>query len=133
MKLPNPSVILFAADVPRMTEFYQTVAGMSFVSGDDRHSVLELEHLQLVVHAVGGKRKPVAGARGRVKIRRDANVKISLPVGSIKSARERAAALGGRLHLADREWEARGFRACDGHDPEGNVFQVREAARAPSG
>ena len=27
------------------------------------------------------------------------------------------------------EWQAseRGFRACDGHDPEGNVIQVREA------
>lgn len=30
-----------------------------------------------------------------------------------------------------KEWEARGFRACDGRDPEGNVLQVREAA-APS-
>jgi predicted enzyme related to lactoylglutathione lyase len=128
-RLPHPSVVLFAADVRRMTEFYQTVAAMTFVSGDDRHAVLELEHLQLVVHAVGGKRRPVAGARGRVKIRREANLKICLPVRSIQAAREHTAALGGKLHPADREWEARGFRACDGHDPEGNVFQVRERAR----
>ena len=127
-RLPHPSVVLFVADVPRMTEFYRTVAAMSVVSGDDRHAVLELEHLQLVVHAVGGKRKPVVGARGRVKIRRDANAKLCLPVRRIASARAQAAALGGKLHTADREWEARGFRACDGHDPEGNVFQVRESA-----
>jgi len=132
IRLPLPSVVLFVADVSRMTGFYQTVASMTFVSGDDSHSVLELEHLQLVVHAVGGRRKSVARARGRIKIRRDAHVKVCLPVGSIASAREHAAALGGRLHPPDREWEARGFRACDGHDPEGNVFQVREPAAVRS-
>jgi predicted enzyme related to lactoylglutathione lyase len=39
-----------------------------------------------------------------------------------------AAAHGGAVQPAAREWEARGFRACDGHDPEGNIFQVRERA-----
>ena len=39
------------------------------------------------------------------------------------------AVLGGEVWPVDREWEAasRGFRACDGRDPEGNVFQVRES------
>jgi predicted enzyme related to lactoylglutathione lyase len=132
-RLPNPSVVLFAADVPSITEFYRSVADMSFVSGDASHSVLELEYLQLVVHAVGGRRKPILGAGKRPKIRRDANLKVCLPVSSIESARTRAASLGGRLHSPDREWEARGFRACDGHDPEGNVFQVRELAGARQG
>jgi hypothetical protein len=32
-------------------------------------------------------------------------------------------------HSSPRVWfEARGFRACDGHDPEGNVVQFREVA-----
>jgi hypothetical protein len=26
----------------------------------------------------------------------------------------------------EKEFEARGFRACDGYDPEGNVVQLRE-------
>jgi predicted enzyme related to lactoylglutathione lyase len=121
-------VVLFAADVRRITDFYQTVAAMTLVSGDDRHSVLELERLQLVVHAVGGRRKRMPEAAKRVKPRRDATLKICLPVRSIASVREHAAALGGRMLPAGREWEARGFRACDGHDPEGNVFQVREPA-----
>ena len=49
-------------------------------------------------------------------------------VPSIAEARVRAAGLGGEVWPVDREWEAtsRGFRACDGRDPEGNVFQVRE-------
>jgi len=50
------------------------------------------------------------------------------PVDSLAAARARVAMLGGRLDPADREWSARGFRACDGVDPEGNVFQLREPA-----
>ncbi|HVZ19622.1 MAG TPA: hypothetical protein VG871_01095, partial [Vicinamibacterales bacterium] len=58
---------------------------------------------------------------------RDQNpVKVCLPVGSIRTARAKAASLGGRLGPKSKEWSARGFRACDGNDPEGNVFQVRE-------
>ncbi len=46
----------------------------------------------------------------------------------IEDARKQAAALGGQVGPKAREWQARGFRACDGFDPEGNVFQVRETA-----
>ena len=47
---------------------------------------------------------------------------------SLAEARARAPALGGRLAPAGKEWAARGFRACDGVDPEGNVVQFREPA-----
>jgi hypothetical protein len=29
------------------------------------------------------------------------------------------------VQAADKEWAWRGFRACDGVDPEGNVVQIR--------
>jgi hypothetical protein len=38
------------------------------------------------------------------------------------------AGAGGELNPPDKEFAARGFRACDGHDPEGNVLQLREIA-----
>ena len=41
---------------------------------------------------------------------------------------ELAAALGGQIGPKQKQWTARGFTACDGFDPEGNVFQVRETA-----
>lgn len=125
-RLPTPSVVVFVADVPRLTQFYQTVAAMAFVSGDAAHSVLELEHFQLVVHGLRGEPQAVARTDGDVPVREDSYVKVCLPVESLGVARSRAAALGGALHPPEREWQARGFRACDGHDPEGNVFQVRE-------
>ncbi len=41
--LPKPSVVLFVADVPRMTQFYQTLAAMVLLREDSQHAVLELE------------------------------------------------------------------------------------------
>jgi hypothetical protein len=30
-------------------------------------------------------------------------------------------------NAVEREWEFEGAKVCDGHDPEGNVFQIRQA------
>ncbi len=57
--------------------------------------------------------------------REDSYMKICLRVNDLKQARQQAALLGGMLDPPGREWEARSFRACDGHDPEGNVIQLR--------
>ena len=52
-------------------------------------------------------------------------IKLVLPTGSLALSRARAAALGGAMNGEDREWPWQGDRVCDGHDPEGNVFQLR--------
>jgi hypothetical protein len=31
------------------------------------------------------------------------------------------------MNAVEREWEFEGAKVCDGHDPEGNVFQLRQA------
>jgi len=36
--------------------------------------------------------------------------------------------MGGVFNEAEKEWLFHGWRVCDGLDPEGNVFQVRERA-----
>ena len=53
--------------------------------------------------------------------------KISLAVTSLEAARELATASGGHLAPASEEWAGRGYRACEGSDPEGNPVQVRVA------
>jgi hypothetical protein len=34
------------------------------------------------------------------------------------------------LNPPDAEWLFEGSRVCDGHDPEGNVFQLRQVGKA---
>jgi len=125
--LPAPSAVLFVANVPNMTRFYRTVASMALLHEDKGHAILELQGFQLVIHALRGEPDlPAAG--GQVPARQDAHVKVCLPVASIAAARSSAGSLGGAVYPPAKEWEARGFRACDGTDPEGNVFQVRQNA-----
>jgi predicted enzyme related to lactoylglutathione lyase len=124
MNKPKPSVVVFVADVRRVSTFYREVASMSVLIDDDGYTVMEIEGLQLVVHKLAGEPQ----VRETVRLRQDSYVKLCLPVASIAEARSLAAANGGAIKSPQHEWEARGFRACDGHDPEGNVIQVREAA-----
>lgn len=125
---PLPSVVLFVADVARVASFYKAIASMQFVAGDGDHAVLEVDGFQLVVHKLRGEPEPIHDAQGQVRVREDAYSKLCLPVQSIGEARSQAGSFGGFIKPADHEWQARGFRACDGNDPEGNVIQVRESA-----
>ena len=122
---PLAAAVVFVDDVPRLTAFYQALAGMTLVQSDEQHAVLEAASFQLTIHAIGAAGHTLAAV---YHVRGDSYVKFCLPVDSIARARASAAALGGEVWDPSKEWDAteRGFRACDGHDLEGNVFQVRE-------
>ncbi len=128
---PTPSAVLFVSDVRHVTDFYRGVFAMERIDGDADHEVLQLEGFQLVIHRLRGASEPLKDADGKVIVREDAYVKLCLPVLSIDGARSRAAELGGFVKPVAHEWEARGFRACDGHDPEGNVIQARKSTGLP--
>ena len=123
-KLPAPAAVLFVSDVALLSDFYRQVAAMAIVHAEADHVVMELQGFQLVIHKLGGGWDAQPGS---VSVRDDSYIKLCLPVVSIDVARRIADSLGGSIKSTDHEWQARGFRACDGHDPEGNVFQVRES------
>jgi predicted enzyme related to lactoylglutathione lyase len=125
---PKPSVVVFVSDVRRVSIFYRELASMLVLQEDEGHCVLEVDDFQLVVHRLSGEPSVRQDEAGHVPVREDSYVKLCLPVNSIAAARSLAAAQGGAIRSQQHEWEARGFRACDGHDPEGNVIQVRETA-----
>lgn len=125
---PLPSVVLFVAHVDRVASFYKAIGAMQSVAGDHDHEVLETAGFQLVIHRLSGEPEPVRDSQGRVRVREDSYSKLCLPVQSIDAARSLAPSLGGFIKPTQDEWQARGFRACDGNDPEGNVLQVRETA-----
>jgi hypothetical protein len=119
----RPAVVLFVADVPRLAGFYRALGGLSLLHEDAEHVVLAMEGMELVIHAL---RDESGSPRSVVTVREDAYWKLCLPVESIAGARAVAVGLGGLIGPVSGEWQARDFRACDGHDPEGNVLQVRE-------
>jgi predicted enzyme related to lactoylglutathione lyase len=114
----TPAAVLFAADVTLVADFYCAVAGFRVVAREADHTVLAGNGFELVIHT--GAKAPDG------PVRTDAVVKLSLPVESIAAARTAAGGGGGRVLAPDGEWDGPGYRACDGVDPEGNVFQLRE-------
>jgi len=125
---PKPSAVIFAKNVEALAQFYREVAEMSEVHKDKDHIVLDEAGFQIVIHGIPKKIAEIIEITTPPEIREETPIKICLPVSSIENARTRASVLGGRIGAKNKEWSARGFRACDGHDPEGNVFQVRESA-----
>jgi predicted enzyme related to lactoylglutathione lyase len=114
--------VLFAADVERLARFYAEVADMAITHSEPGLRVLDGATMQLVIHAL-----PQATAAGAAGARHDAWLKLFFPVASLDAVRLRATALGGRVAPPEQQWEARGFRAAEAVDPEGNVVQFREA------
>lgn len=125
---PLAGLVIFAKDIRRVAAFYEAVAGLAVAEAAKDHIVLRSTTMELVLHGIPARIARQIQISSPPELREDSALKPFFPVASLARAREQAAALGGGLSPAEREWEARGFRACDGFDPEGNVLQCRQAA-----
>lgn len=119
---PLPAGVIFVDDIALVADFYRAVVGLQTVHAGEGHIVLAGAGFQLTIHSL-----PDQVSARRYPTREDGYIKLCFPVADIARARAAAASHGGEIWTADQEWTARGFRACDGRDPEGNVFQVRQA------
>ncbi|MDB5968831.1 MAG: hypothetical protein JWQ90_1281 [Hydrocarboniphaga sp.] len=122
----KPGAVLFAKDVTRIARFYEEIVPMSVTHVESELIVLDSADFQLVVHGIPAKIARSIDITSPPALRENAAMKLIFPVASIEAARAKAKAFGGGLHPRKKEFEARGFRACDGYDPEGNVVQFRE-------
>lgn len=120
----KPGVVIFTGDHRRLARFYEAMTGLAVSFTDDKHTVLASDTFELVIHSLSTEpavsEPPVA--------REDTYIKPFFPVKALSEARQKAAALGGLLRPQNEEWSARGFRACEAIDPDGNVIQFRESA-----
>jgi predicted enzyme related to lactoylglutathione lyase len=123
---PKPGAVVFAKDLQRVAKFYEEVVLLTVTHSERDHVVLESAAIQLVVHAIPQQIAKSISITEPPTVREETPIKLFFPVPSLAEARARASALGGQLNPSQKEWEARGFRACDGYDPEGNVVQLRQ-------
>uniref|UniRef100_UPI0035B389EA VOC family protein n=1 Tax=Zoogloea sp. TaxID=49181 RepID=UPI0035B389EA len=115
---------IYALDPERVADFYCAVAGMARLQATPELIVLESADIQLLVHWI-----PPPFAEGIVitsppQRREDTALKFFVSVPSLDAARLAARAAGGEVFAEN--WQGPGFTVCNGMDPEGNVFQVRE-------
>jgi|SRR5580658_5996932 hypothetical protein len=101
------------------------LASPAWVSAESRR-ILECELFQLVVVQIP---KEIAE---RIEIeepparRSTTPIKLVFFIENLEAARTAARSLGGALNPSGGEWLFEGDRVCDGSDPEGNVFQLRQ-------
>jgi predicted enzyme related to lactoylglutathione lyase len=116
-------LVIYAADVRRLSAFYQAVAELAYSDGDDTHARLTRGGFDLVLLATDQSRaRPIS-----VVVRRsEAAIKPVFYVADLAAARQAAGRLGGSVGSA-KDWRFHGHALCDGVDPEGNVFQLRSA------
>jgi predicted enzyme related to lactoylglutathione lyase len=118
---------LYAKDLQRLVEFYSAVACLDVQSVQKGFAILGREPSQLVIVRIPKRIADSIDISTPPERREDTPIKLVFAVEDIASAQNRAAERGGAMNAVDTEWEFEGARVCDGHDPEGNVFQIRQA------
>ncbi|MCG2595415.1 hypothetical protein LZ009_21765 [Ramlibacter sp. XY19] len=120
--------VVYAIDVQRLAAFYSGVAALQQTQSEPGNVVLEASGFQLVIFAI----PPHIAAQIQIATppqrREDTPIKLVFVVRSLSAARAAARQLGGNLDAEDKVWGFQGLHVCDGHDPEGNVIQVRAHA-----
>jgi predicted enzyme related to lactoylglutathione lyase len=119
--------VLYAKDLQRLVEFYSNVASLDIQSTQEGFAILGRESLQLVIVRIPKRIADSIDISTPPERREDAPIKLVFSVEDIAIVRNRVAERGGAMNGVEREWEFGGAKVCDGHDPEGNVFQVRQA------
>lgn len=125
-RTPKAGAVIFAKDVGRVAEFYEQLLSLSAVHTENDHVILESQDIQLVIHAIPAQVPRSISISAPPVVRDQTPIKLFFPVVSFAEARASASLLGGQVGPAVKEWETPSFRACDGYDPEGNLFQLRQ-------
>jgi len=119
--------VLYAQDLDRVAAFYSGVAGLEVRRTQNDHNVLESEVFQLVVLRIPKHIADSITIQNPPVRRENTPIKLVFFVENLATARMAAGPLGGALNAVEQEWRFEGCKVCDGCDPEGNVFQLREA------
>jgi predicted enzyme related to lactoylglutathione lyase len=119
--------MLFAKDMKRMAEFYHEGFGLPFVSSASRQDWVEFDAggVSLVLHALPPRLRAQMEITTPPRAREETPIKLIFSVDDLEQARRHLASRGATM------FEPRSWGACDGLDPEGNVFQIVTVSAQP--
>ena len=120
--------VLYAKDLERIAQFYASVMAIDVKRIEKAFAVLGSGPSQLVIVRIPDHLADTIEIAVPAKPREETPSKLVFAVDEIARARDRAAELGGAVRAAEQEWNFEGARVCDGHDPEGNIFQIRQSS-----
>jgi predicted enzyme related to lactoylglutathione lyase len=119
--------VIYANDLDRVAAFYERTLGVSRLEHEDGFIVVGNSSFEIaVVRMSGGSGSSEISSSFHV--RAETPLKGSYLVESLEQAKAAAEASGGSLKPIESAWSWRGQLHLDGHDPEGNVMQIRMSA-----
>ena len=124
----SAGVFLYASHVPTLAQFYQALLDMEVRVSTDQKAILQVPGLQLVIHAFDPAVHASVPAITTPPQVRETAIRFFFTVACLDLARAQARLLGGDIEA--QRYAGPGFVMCNGFDPEGNRFQVRELTPA---
>jgi hypothetical protein len=123
----QPGLVVFAKNKARVSAFYQQTLGLTVVESDSSHDLLRGAGAEVVVHSIPRKVAASISITTPPTLRAETPFKPSFVVPSLAQVRLAAEATGGGLKPEAGAWFFRGHVVLDGHDPEGNIVQFKQA------
>ena len=120
------SVAIYALNARQLASFYAKVLGLSVVDEGATFVLLGSAQLELAIVQIPEAIASALNIGHPPQPREETPIKLSFLVPDIELARPTVVSHGGALKDAASAWSWRGARHLDGHDPEGNVFQLRQ-------
>jgi predicted enzyme related to lactoylglutathione lyase len=117
--------VLYALNLETLAAFYADVFGFAVVERGEGFAVLERGGFELVVQAVPAAIAASIALADPPRRRTQTPLKLVFVVADLDAARAATERRAGTLDPPEREWRFHHWRVVDGHDPEGNVFQLR--------
>jgi predicted enzyme related to lactoylglutathione lyase len=116
-------VIVFAKDLEAMAAFYRDALGLRPIPSAAGSGWVEFEAggARLALHAIPAALAAGISIADPARPREDTPIKIVFAVDDVDAERSRLVRAGATM------FEVRPWGACDGIDPEGNVFQIAKA------
>jgi predicted enzyme related to lactoylglutathione lyase len=127
MPLALNGVILYVQDVDRLATFYQQAFGLPVVEEiKGEWAVLNTGPCQLALHRVGKAHRVADPASWQVESNAKLVMTVDRPLADLRAELTAKGVPMGKI----KSYPPLTGRLCDGKDPEGNVFQLAEAATA---
>lgn len=126
MEASRARAVLFVKDLGRVAAFYIGALGLTRVSGDKDHALLECSGFDLVVHQMPKQIADTIAITTPPVRRVWGAIRLDFPVSSVADTRSLARSLGGDVDDVPPLWADRKTNFFVGHDPEGNQFGVSQ-------
>lgn len=127
--MPQPllaGAVVYALDIARVAAFYEGLTRLPVVTSETEHVVLANDGFELTIVLIRPEFAEGITIEAPPVRRTETPVKLVFAVPDIAASRRAASQLGGDVEGVEHEWSLHDYIACDGHDPEGNIFQLRQ-------